>query len=196
MDVECCFGQELRRLVLDGALGESLVGLELESGFLDLGFDLFADRELCKGRMIVGNIFDESPDGPLASLRGSINIVHAASFFHLFTLEDQVKLGVNPVHLMRDAPGALVLGRHLGSSTGEERPSRMIPNGKMYFHSPDSFKTLWAKISERTQTTWHVNAWLETVSTYSKGVGKEWWTGNLIQLLYFEVHQIHSVGTS
>jgi len=194
LDVGCCFGQDLRRLVADGAPSENLVGLELEPKFVDLGFGLFADRELFKGQMIVGSIFDESVNGPVASLKGSINIVNAAFFFHLFSLDDQIKLGVNLVNLMKDDPKAMVLGRHLGSSIGEERSSPMAPTGKMYFHSPDSFKSLWATISERTQTTWHVNAWLEVTSTHTKGVGESWWTGNQILMLHFEVHQVTSVG--
>ena len=45
LDVGCCFGQDLRRLVVDGAPSENLVGLELKPQFLSLGYDLFADRE-------------------------------------------------------------------------------------------------------------------------------------------------------
>ncbi|KAE9372774.1 hypothetical protein N431DRAFT_467011 [Stipitochalara longipes BDJ] len=194
LDVGCCFGQDLRRLVADGAPSEHLVGLELESQFLDLGFDLFVDHELFKGQMIAGNLFDESPNAPLASLRGSIDIAHAASFFHLFNWDDQVNAGVHLVRLMRNTPGALVLGRQLGSSTGEERPSPTNPNSKMYYHSPDSFKALWAVISERTETNWDVNAWLEMTNTHSKRADKEQWMRNRIQLLYFEVRQTHGAG--
>jgi len=84
LDVGRCFGQDLRRLVADGAPSENLAGLDLEPEFLELGYDLFADREFFKGQMIAGNIFDEFPDSPVASLKGTIDIAHAASFFHLF----------------------------------------------------------------------------------------------------------------
>ncbi len=67
LDVGCCFGQDLRKLVVDGVPSERLVGLEPESKFLDLGFELFADRELFKGQMIAGNLFDESPNSLVAA---------------------------------------------------------------------------------------------------------------------------------
>jgi hypothetical protein len=193
LDVGCCFGQDLRRLVADGAPSENLVGFDLEPQFLELGYELFADREFFKGKMYAGDIFDESsPSSPLASLKGTIDIAHATSFFHLFSWDDQVNAGVHLVRLMRNALGALVLGRQLGSSIGEERQKPTDPNSKMYYHSPESFKRLWAVISERTDTNWNINAWLEEVTTHSKRADKKQWMGNRIQLLYFEVHQTHS----
>ncbi|KAE8447545.1 hypothetical protein EG329_010675 [Mollisiaceae sp. DMI_Dod_QoI] len=69
LDVGCCFGQDLRRLVADGTPSENLVGLDVEPQFLSLSYDLFADREFFKGQMIAGNIFDESPSSPMASLK-------------------------------------------------------------------------------------------------------------------------------
>jgi len=187
LDVGCCFGQDLRRLVADGAPSENLIGLDLEPQFLSLGYNFFADREFFKGQMVAGDIFDESPDSAVAALKGTIDIAHAASFFHLFSWDDQVIAGVHLVRLMKNAPDVLVLGRQLGSSTGEERPSPTNPNSKMYFHSPESFKKLWVVISERTGTNWDVNAWLEVVATHSKRADKKQWMDNRIQLLYFEV---------
>jgi hypothetical protein len=192
LDVGCCFGQDLRRLVADGAPSENLVGLDLESQFLVLGYELFADREFFKGQMVAGDIFDESPHGPVALLKGTIDIAHAASFFHLFNWDEQVNAGVHLVRMMKKAPDALVVGRQVGSSMGEERPSPTNPNSNMYFHSPDSFKRLWVVISERTDTNWDVNAWLEVTPTHSKRADKKQWKDNRIQLLYFEVRQTHS----
>jgi SAM-dependent methyltransferase len=192
LDVGCCFGQDLRRLVADGAPNENLVGLDLEPQFLLLGYDLFADREFFKGTMVAGDISDESPDGPVALLKGTIDIAHAASFFHLFSWDNQVKVGVHLVRLMKNTPDALVLGRKLGSSAGIERPNPTNPNSKMYFRSPDSFKRLWVVISERTGTNWDVNAWLEITTTHSKrAADSKQWMDSRIQLLYFEVRQSH-----
>ena len=189
LDVGCCFGQDLRRLVSDGAPSENLVGLDIEPQFLSLSYDLFADREFYKGQMIAGDILDESANRPVALQNGTFDIAHAASFFHLFDWDTQVKAGVQLVRLMKNSLGVLVLGRHLGSSTGEERPSPMKASAKMYLHSPDSFESLWAEISEKTGTSWDVNAWLEDVATHSKTPDKKRWMNNRIQLLYFEVHR-------
>lgn len=189
LDVGCCLAQDLRRLVADGAPSENLVGFDLEPRFLSLSYDLFADRESYKGQMVAGNILDESADGPVALLGGTIDIAHAASFFHLFDLEGQVKAGVQLVRLMKTSPGALILGRHLGSSTGQDRSNPAKPGTKMYIHCPDSFKRLWAAISERTGTHWVVRAWLKEVTTHSRTPDKKQWMDNRIQLLYFEVRR-------
>src|ERR1700710_2957748 len=91
LDVGCCLAQDLRRMVADGAPTEKLVGLDLEPRFLRLSYDLFADSESYKGQIVAGDILDESADGPVALLGGTIDIAHAASFLHLFDLEGQVK---------------------------------------------------------------------------------------------------------
>jgi SAM-dependent methyltransferase len=192
LDVGCCLAQDLRRLVADGAPSENLVGLDLEPRFLSLSYDLFADHEFYKGQMAAGDIFDQSVNGPVALLEGTIDIIHAASFFHLFDWDTQVKAGVQLVQLMKTAPDSLVLGRHLGSSTGEERFSPTNPSAKMYLHCPDSFKRLWVEISDRTSTKWDVNAWLKEVTTHSKIPDKKQWMNNRIQLLYFEVRRSFS----
>ena len=190
LDVGCCFAQDLRRLVSEGAPSENLVGLDNEPRFLSLSYELFADREFYKGPMIAGDLLDGSANGPVALHKGTFDIAHAASFFHLFDWDTQVKVGVQLVRMMKNKPGALVLGRHLGSSTGEEHPSPMNANVKMYLHSPDSFQRLWTEISEETGTRWYVIAWLKDVTSHSKEPDKKRWMNNRIQLLYFEVRQV------
>jgi SAM-dependent methyltransferase len=191
LDVGCCFAQNLRRLVADGAPSENLVGLDIESQFLSLSYDLFADREFFKGQLLAGDIFDESPGGPVALLQGTIHIVHAASFFHLFSWDDQVKAGIQLVHLMKNAPDALVLGRHRGSLTAEESPRSVDPSGKVFVHSPDSFKKLWGVISEHTGTNWEVNAWLEEAATHLHADQKQAINNRIQLLLHFEVRRTH-----
>ena len=45
LDLGCCFGQDIRKLVYDGAPAPSLYGAELRREFVELGFDCFRDRD-------------------------------------------------------------------------------------------------------------------------------------------------------
>ena len=44
LDVGCCLGTDMRKLVFDGVPAQNLVGIELRQQYIDLGFDLFRDR--------------------------------------------------------------------------------------------------------------------------------------------------------
>ncbi|KAJ5287036.1 hypothetical protein N7478_002722 [Penicillium angulare] len=43
LDMGCGLGQDIRRLILDGAPAEHLVGLDIEPAYIDLGYELFKD---------------------------------------------------------------------------------------------------------------------------------------------------------
>lgn len=45
LDLGCCMGQDIRKLVFDGAPAENVSATELEPEFIDLGFELFRDKE-------------------------------------------------------------------------------------------------------------------------------------------------------
>ena len=45
-DVGCCFGQEIRHLVFYGGIDfTQLYGFDLEQEFVEMGYELFRDRE-------------------------------------------------------------------------------------------------------------------------------------------------------
>jgi SAM-dependent methyltransferase len=191
LDVGCCFGQDLRRLVVDGAPSTSVLGLELRPEFISLGYELFADGSYFSGEMIVGDALDDSPNGAAAILRGKVDIVHIASFLHLFDWDGQIKAGVRLVEFIKpDAANALVLGRQLGSSQPKERKNPANPSEISFMHNPESFQKLWSEIAERTGTKWEVDAWLKTVTTHSTNDKKEQWLGNNIELLQFEARRV------
>lgn len=72
LDVGCCLGQDIRKLVYDGVPGECLVGLELEAGFIDLGYELFRDRDTLKARFISGSIISDGQEA-LKALEGQFS---------------------------------------------------------------------------------------------------------------------------
>jgi len=92
LEVGCCFGQVLRQLAHDGAPAQNIVGVDVKKGFVDLGYELFRDRESFAARIVIGDMLD-TKDSALSALDGTVHLVHAASLFHLFNWDDQLKLG-------------------------------------------------------------------------------------------------------
>jgi len=152
LDLGCCCAQDLRKLVHDGAPSENLWGAELKGDFLELGYELFLDRETLKAHFMEADIFDA--EGPLKQLEGEMDFIQIGLFLHLFDLEGQVKACERIVSLMKSEKGCLILGQQIGSL--EPRP--MAVGSKMYNHNIESFEKMWKEVGERTGSEWKVNA--------------------------------------
>jgi len=156
LDLGCCFGQELRKLVADGAHSENLYGSDLRPEFFDLGYKLFRDKESLNSTFIAADIFDES--SALSSLDGNIDIIYAGSFLHLFGYDDQVKVCKRIVKLLRDKKGSLLLGRQVGDVVASETVHNTNKNLNMFRHNSESFKKMWEEVGEATGTKWRVES--------------------------------------
>lgn len=108
MDLACCFGQDIRILVFDGAPAENITGSELEQGFIDLGYELFKDRDKLGAKFTSGGFFAAETAGLQAH---SFDIIHAAGFYHLFTWDEQVEAISKTLRLLRPTTGSMLLGR-------------------------------------------------------------------------------------
>lgn len=114
LDMGCCFAQDVRKLVSDGAPSENIYGAELRQEFIDLGYDLFRDRDTLKSKFLIGDVFDDSDESEFKQIEGGIDIIYAASFFHLFNWDDQVRVAELVVRLLRPVRGSIVFGRQRG----------------------------------------------------------------------------------
>ncbi|KAJ5578640.1 uncharacterized protein N7459_007604 [Penicillium hispanicum] len=127
LDLGCCFGQDIRKLVYDGALSENLIGVDLHAGFHELGYELFRDRETLKARFQAQSIFD---DDFLPELQGQIDIVYMGAFLHLFEPHQQKIIIRKVSKLLRDQKGSLAFGRHVGA----EQAGQIGLNNKWYVY--------------------------------------------------------------
>ena len=152
LDLGCCCAQDLRKLVHDGAPSENLWGAELKGDFLELGYELFLDRETLKAHFIEADVFDA--EGPLKQLEGKMDFIQIGLFLHLFDLESQVKACERIVSFMKPEKGCLILGQQIGSL----QPGPMAVGSKMYKHNVESFEKMWKEAGERTGSEWKVNA--------------------------------------
>ncbi|KAH0265545.1 hypothetical protein KCU91_g11383, partial [Aureobasidium melanogenum] len=159
LDLGCCFGQDIRRLVADGVPDEALMGSDLHQGFLDLGYDLFKDKETLRTKFIAADVFEAQ--SKLTPLEGNIDIIHASSFFHLFGYEGQKKVARRVVQLLKPKKDSLLVGRQVGNIRAHEEESSASGSGTMFLHNVESWKQMWKEIGEETGTQWKVEAALE-----------------------------------
>ncbi|KAF6217820.1 hypothetical protein HO133_006647 [Letharia lupina] len=161
LDLGCCFAQDIRKLVSDGAPSENVFGADLRPEFVDLGYDLFRDRDTLKSRFLIGDIFDETTGSTFREFDGKVDIIYAASFFHLFNWEDQVGMTERVVRLLKPVEGSLILGRQRGNVNSGEYEHRTNSKATMFRHNEESWKEMWKQVGKATGSLWDVKVWLE-----------------------------------
>jgi SAM-dependent methyltransferase len=129
LDLGCFVGQEIRRLVADGARSENLYGADLRSEFFDLGHKFFKDRDTLKSTFIAADIFD--PNSRLKEIDGKIDIVYTGAFLHLFGYDQQLEVCIRIVKLLRPKKGSLLAGRQVGHVKAGVNPEPTEREGKM-----------------------------------------------------------------
>lgn len=184
LDLGCCFGQDLRKLVHDGAPASSLYGADLRSEFIDLGYDLFLDRDRIGVQFLTADIFD--PNSSLKQLDGQMSVVYIGLLLHLFDWEGQRKACERIVGFLKPEKGVLVLGQQVGClvacdvmSGGERKVTR---------HDLASFEKLWKEVGERTGSQWEVRANLD--EGLGVGDGTRAWDRHETRRLVFEVERV------
>jgi hypothetical protein len=156
LDLGCCFAQDIRKLIYDGVPAESLYAADLRPEYIDLGFELFKDKDKLASRIYAADLFD--PESRLKELRGKVDVTYAGSFFHLFDWDNQVEVGKRVVELLRPEKGSLLLGRQTGTIKPGAYPNKTNRSGEIYRHDPATFKRLWEEIGAITGTSWEVEA--------------------------------------
>ncbi|KAI8625931.1 hypothetical protein F5Y19DRAFT_235820 [Xylariaceae sp. FL1651] len=169
LDVGCCMGQVLRKLASDGVDSTRLYGTDIEPRFLDAGYDLFKDRDKFKATFVIGNLLkQEEGDEGLDALDGKISFIHATSFFHLFTWDDQVHAAVRMLRFLDpEQKDVMIFGRQVGTML--PRNHGKAGSDKVFLHNAHSWQMLWDEIGERTGTKWRVT--MEPTEKIETGAG-------------------------
>jgi hypothetical protein len=136
-----------------------MYGSDLKGGFVDIGYDLFHDRATLKTTFIEADIFD--PESKLKPLEGTVDIVHASSFFHLFDWDDQVNAAKRVVQLLKAQPGSMVVGRQIGHVDAHAVVHRFLSGKTLFRHNVESFAKFWKQVGDETNTSWEVDAKLD-----------------------------------
>ncbi|KAJ5565060.1 hypothetical protein N7513_001302 [Penicillium frequentans] len=168
LDMGCAIGQELRHLAYDGVPAENVYAADLHERFFNIGYDLFADRETLKSRFIASDIFDDDSD-LVRDLTGKLDIINTASFFHLFSWDQQIIAAKRIVSLLRAQPGSLLIGRQVGRADPDDNDDQ----GKeslLYRHNLETWKSLWKQVQEETGTQWEVEGGFEDWTAYTNDI--------------------------
>ncbi|GAW20059.1 hypothetical protein ANO14919_095530 [Xylariales sp. No.14919] len=160
LDCGCCLGQELRKLVVDGAPAHRLWASDIEPKFIELGFKLFRDGHtlprsnfLCPGNVLADT--EDSSGDQLAILDDKVTILSISAVFHLFGLDEHRRIANRCLRLLRKDTNApvLILGAHAGSLTPKNHRRHLGPRGDrdLFFHNEESWEALWREVCEQPQ---------------------------------------------
>ncbi|EGN92922.1 hypothetical protein SERLA73DRAFT_190280 [Serpula lacrymans var. lacrymans S7.3] len=157
LDIGCCMGTDVRKLVVDGYPPNKVIASDLCSEFWDIGKKLFkADAEGDKIRFIQEDITEldpkalesmPSPDNTLAApntlsdLHQRCSVIHISYVFHFFSKEQQYNLACTLASLLSPKPGSIIFGAQVGLAEAGERTSAM--GYKTFGQCPLSWKELW-----------------------------------------------------
>ncbi|KAF7979146.1 hypothetical protein HWV62_43389 [Athelia sp. TMB] len=159
LDIGCCFGNDLRKAVVDGFPITGVIGSDLHKDFWDMGNELYIAPFPVP--FVEGNVFDAAhieptpplyapPSSPppalgtltsLNPLRGHVSAIHASSLFHLFDEAHQHKLADALGALLSPEPGSVIFGSHNGLHERGFKTGAMRED--MFCHSPESWAALW-----------------------------------------------------
>lgn len=166
VDLGCCFGQDLRQLVLDGVPSSQLIGLDIESPLIDLGYELFLDHGTLDSKFVVVDIFKGAQSAPWTELvaRGA-DVVHCSAFFHLFPLPQQIDAAKIIAKVVKK--GGIIVGRQSGSVKPTEVPA--VKAGTTSFrHDISTLTEMWENVGVETGTKWKVEGSLDEVGLQTR----------------------------
>ncbi|KAF9565192.1 hypothetical protein CPC08DRAFT_630136 [Agrocybe pediades] len=128
VDIGCCFGNDIRKAVLDGWPAENIVASDLRREFWDIGHELFKSTpKSYPVNFVQGNIFDDAflsfgsgqseavPLNTITTLTPLIHrvsAIHTSSLFHLFSENDQLALARRLAALLLPEKGSIIFGQH------------------------------------------------------------------------------------
>ncbi|PYH80495.1 hypothetical protein BO82DRAFT_286451 [Aspergillus uvarum CBS 121591] len=150
LDLGCGLGQDIRRLVYDGAPQDNIIGLDLHRGFIDLGFELFNDRNTLRSAFVVQDFFERSQIPQSQASR--IRIINSGYFMHLWDWDGQIKVAKHMISLLSLEEDGIVTGMHFGSKQTGVWEKVPADNDPIFLHDPVSFKSLWQQVGSETET--------------------------------------------
>ncbi|EMC99049.1 hypothetical protein BAUCODRAFT_64579 [Baudoinia panamericana UAMH 10762] len=187
LDLGCAFAQDIRKLVSDGVDSKHCYGSDLRLDFLELGYDLFRDRQTLKSTFIAADIF-ASESQLFKELSGKVDIIDASSFFHLFARDEQKAVARQVVRLMKPQKDALLVGRQIGSTNPGE-VARRSGNGTRFRHNIDSWRQMWDEVGEEVGLRFEVDGrtWGREVLTQVSAV---YFTDETLTFMEFSVRRV------
>ncbi|KAL4069993.1 hypothetical protein V8B97DRAFT_1872110 [Scleroderma yunnanense] len=167
LEMGCCFGMELRRVVADGFPARQIIASDLNAELWEFGHTLCRSTpESFPVTFLAGDAldpdflspipcdvetqapFDVSRISTLTGLKGKCSAIYARSFFHLFNEAQQCQIAHALGSLLSPEKGSVIFGSHIGGSEkGSISHKTIAGQERTFLHSPSSWKELWSKTS-------------------------------------------------
>ena len=150
-------GQDLRKLVFDGAPSQRLYASDVFPQYEGLSYELWRDRDSFPHHFLADDVLADNEAFMKGALMtklgpGQTDIIAINMFLHLFDYENQLKVATRILRLLSHRPGSLILGSQAGVRPPMEQPLKppfdKTEDGEtrtIYRHSPDSFIDLWKR---------------------------------------------------
>ncbi|KAG1817400.1 hypothetical protein EV424DRAFT_1624033 [Suillus variegatus] len=140
VDLGCCMGTDLRKLVVDGFPVLDIMGLDIENRFFDIGRLMYNEGDTPSIKFKQTDALDPLLCERNASLESKFDFVHSANVVHLFQTEGQLAFIRSMAFLAK--PGGLMWDRQVGLANGPDGAKYKHEEGKGTRFTADEFKEL------------------------------------------------------
>eukprot|EP01083_Nonionella_stella_P135702 412800_1 len=143
LDIGCCFGTDLRYCLYLGCKKHQVLGVDISSDFIELGFDFFGDKSVLKNRFISDDILgNDGCDFVNHALELNnhkrFDVIYIGNVYHLLT-EKQCELLTTITTSLISTNNGIVYG----STVGCDVPGEYLRKNKTrYLHSKQSLQEM------------------------------------------------------
>ena len=113
LDYGCGTGDNVRQLIRDGFPRERITAFDINHESIDLGFDLYRDREALEELFVVAGTFPFGPE--------EFDTIYSASVIHVIADDAEFRNYLANAHAAL-RPGGVLFGSTLGLAEGTARP--------------------------------------------------------------------------
>jgi hypothetical protein len=164
LDITCFLDQDLNRLAKSRKRPGSssmLPSVDLTNHW-QITFNMFKNQNELRTRFVPIDLFNVDT-AELGNLQDNVDIVSLTNVLHQWNLDGQIKACKRLVKLTR--LGSMIVGVQIetNKATSHGATAGVCFNGETQFaHDSSTFKQMWTRISEETNTVWQCDASLLT----------------------------------
>lgn len=154
LDVGCCVGSDMRRLILDGAQSDYMLGVDLEGDFFKIGFEIFQDQsKLPKNIFLQADIFEENfiekiqGEMKMRKLHNNrifqgFDLIQLGAVIHLLT-EEKIEFLLKLIYERLLKEGGSLVGQTIGTIATN---GGGVGDLNKFLHSKDSLTSVMSRV--------------------------------------------------